>query len=193
MNDIRYILETPQELSDVSCSSLGKGILVSVQLFGAVLVLWEPLTLFKHWAGARVVEEVALSCHKPHFSIWQISLACASWIPCLSLVCGVQEMSVFDFRIPLVRAGHCLADSSLLCIHQKAGLGCLNTFIFNVELKKKRQFWVFWGESGCSYQYSESEYFSSSLASCWSLGVSWLLAFAPGFLQSVLLKDTRIY
>lgn len=85
-----------------------------------------------------MVEEVALSCHKPHFSIWQISLACASWIPCLSLICGVQEMSVFDFRIPLVRAGHCLADSSLLCIHQKAGLGCLNTFIFNVELEKKK-------------------------------------------------------
>lgn len=83
------------------------------------------------------MEEVAVSCDKSLFSVWQISLACASWIPCLCLICGAQKMSVFDFRIPSVGAGHCLADFSLLCIHQKAGLGCLNIFIFNVELNRK--------------------------------------------------------
>lgn len=83
-----------------------------------------------------MVEEFAVSCHKSCFSIWQINLACASCIPCLCLICGAQKMSVFDFRVPLVGTGLCLADFSLPCVHQKAGLGCLNIFIFNVELKR---------------------------------------------------------
>lgn len=132
MNDIRYILGDTQELWDVPCFTWVRELCECQCLCFEGSRPCSNTEQEPEWWKKLQFLVINLS-----FSIWQISLACASWIPCLSWICGAQKMSVFDFRIPLVGAGHCLADFSHLCVHQKAGLGCLNIFIFNVELKRK--------------------------------------------------------
>lgn len=67
-------------------------------------------------------------------------------------------------------------------------------YLFYFELKRKiAVVRVFWGESGCSYQFSESGYFFSlPLANCWTLRFSWSLTSVPSFLQPMVAKDTMI-
>lgn len=125
--------ETPQNLWDVPWNCVS-----AVQLSGAVLVLWGSLdpvqALSRSQSGGRscsFLSEISLF----HLAN-QLGLCRLYSMPVFGLR-GTEDVGVWLW-IPLIGAGHCLADFSLVCVQQKAGLGCSNIFIFNVELKRKK-------------------------------------------------------
>lgn len=98
-----------------------------------------------------MAEDTTASFNESGVLIWQINLACISWIPLLRVIshCFPSESYQYElgFVFPLA-----VFFSSVLRIDQKAGLACLNIFLFYFELKAKNAVVrILWGESGCSY------------------------------------------
>lgn len=145
--------------------------------------------MFKHWLRVRVVEEITASFNESCFPIWQISLACVSWIPWLWFVGHIRSQCFtsesYQYELGFVFLLAVFLFCSMYRSESRTSLLKYISFWFWIK-KKNGSCESLLGRIGLLLPVFWIRVFSPCplpLANCWTLRVSCSMIFVPSFPQ----------